>query len=176
MKKYIMDVHGFQEENITVLMDDGQHTRPTRDNIMAAYKKIVAESQSGDVVFCHYSGHGGKLRDDNGDEKDGYDETLVPVDYKTSGQIRDDALYDCLVAPMKAGVFATFIMDCCHSGSVLDLPFAFAADGEQTEMTLQEGFDFAPLLAFAAAYMASQQAGDDPMASLFSACGACNIQ
>ena len=101
---------------------------------------------------------------------------MVPVDYKTAGQIRDDALYDCLVAPMKEGVFATFIMDCCHSGSVLDLPFAFAADGEQTEMSLQEGFDFAPLLAFAAAYMASQQAGDDPMASLFSACGACNIQ
>ena len=74
MKKYIMDVHGFQEENITVLMDDGRHTRPTRENILAAYKKVVAESQSGDVVFCHYSGHGGKLRDDNGDEKDGYDE------------------------------------------------------------------------------------------------------
>jgi hypothetical protein len=36
---------------------------------------------AGDAVFTHYSGHGGKLRDDDGDEKDGYDETLVPVDY-----------------------------------------------------------------------------------------------
>lgn len=74
MKKYIMDVHNFQEENITVLMDDGNHVRPTRANMLAAYRKIVSESKSGDVVFCHYSGHGGKLRDDNGDEKDGYDE------------------------------------------------------------------------------------------------------
>jgi metacaspase-1 len=74
MKKYIMDVHKFQEENITVLMDDDKHVRPTRQNMLAAYRKIVAESQNGDVVFCHYSGHGGKLRDDNGDEKDGYDE------------------------------------------------------------------------------------------------------
>jgi hypothetical protein len=98
------------------------------------------------------------------------------VDYKTAGQIRDDDLYNTLVAPMKSGVFATFIMDCCHSGSVLDLPFVFVADGQEEQMHLQEGFDFAPLLAFAAAYMASQQAGDDPMASLFSACGACNIQ
>jgi hypothetical protein len=98
---------------------------------------------------------------------------LVPVDYKTAGQIRDDDLYDILVAPLKAGVFATFIMDCCHSGSVLDLPYAFAADGQQEEMTLQEGFDFAPLLSFAAAFMASQQAGDDPIAGLLSACGAC---
>jgi hypothetical protein len=103
-------------------------------------------------------------------------QTLVPVDYKTAGQIRDDDLYDVLVAPMKSGVFATFIMDCCHSGSVLDLPYAFAADGQQTEMQLQEGFDFAPLLAFAAAYLASQQAGDDPIASLFRACGACVLQ
>jgi len=74
MKKYIMDVHGFQEENITVLMDDGEHIPPTRENILGAYRKIVAESESGDVVFCHYSGHGGKLRDDNGDEEDGFDE------------------------------------------------------------------------------------------------------
>ena len=56
-------------------MDDGEHTEPTYDNIMAAYRKIVSESQSGDVVFCHYSGHGGKLKDQDGDEKDGYDET-----------------------------------------------------------------------------------------------------
>ncbi len=48
--------HGFQEENITVLMDDGNHASPTAENIMAAYAKIVSESQSGDVIFCHYSG------------------------------------------------------------------------------------------------------------------------
>jgi hypothetical protein len=74
MKKYIMDVHKFQEDNITVLMDDGKHVRPTRENMLAAYRKIVSESRNGDVVFCHYSGHGGKLRDTSGDEKDGYDE------------------------------------------------------------------------------------------------------
>ena len=56
MKEYIKKCHGFQEENITVLMDDGQHTSPTAANIKAAYAKIVSESQSGDVIFCHYSG------------------------------------------------------------------------------------------------------------------------
>jgi len=39
----------------------------------------VKESKNGDVVFCHYSGHGGRVRDDNGDEEDGYDETLIPL-------------------------------------------------------------------------------------------------
>lgn len=56
MKKYIMDVHGFEEENITVLMDDGEHIEPTYNNIIRAYKKVVAESESGDAVFLHYSG------------------------------------------------------------------------------------------------------------------------
>jgi Caspase domain len=102
-------------------------------------------------------------------------QTLVPVDYQQTGQIRDDDLYKVLVAQMQAGVFATFFMDCCHSGSVLDLPYVFAADGEQEEMELQDGYDFSPLLSFAAAFMATQQAGDDPIMGLLSTCG-CEIQ
>lgn len=56
MMEYIKDVHGFQEENIAVLLDDGEHTSPTRENILEAYKNLVAQSKAGDVAFCHYSG------------------------------------------------------------------------------------------------------------------------
>lgn len=142
IKKYIMNVHGFQEEDIMVLMDDGNHTEPTKDNILAAYSKLVAESVSGDAVFCHYSGHGGRLSDDNGDEEDGYDETLVPLDYENAGQIRDDDLFRILVQPMPEGVALTCVMDCCHSGTVLDLPYKFVADGESDEMVYDEGVNF----------------------------------
>lgn len=145
MKEYLMDVHGFAEENMTVLMDDGVHLDPTKDNILAAYEQIVAESASGDVVYCHYSGHGSKVTDRNGDEADGYDETLVPVDYYSAGMIKDDDLLKKLVLPMAAGVFATSIMDCCHSGTILDLPYNFKADGEQAEMESNEGFNFDPI-------------------------------
>ena len=34
MIEYIKDVHGFEDRNITVLMDDGEHREPTRDNIL----------------------------------------------------------------------------------------------------------------------------------------------
>ena len=54
--EYIKNVHGFRDENITILMDDGQQTPPTRSNILAAYRQLVEDSQEGDVVFCHYSG------------------------------------------------------------------------------------------------------------------------
>lgn len=56
MTEYIQDVHGFEDENITTLMDDGEHTEPTKENILAAYEKLVSESEEGDIVFCHFSG------------------------------------------------------------------------------------------------------------------------
>jgi len=168
MVEYLKDVWGFEDENITILLDDGEHTNPSRDNILNAYRRLVAESQPGDAVYCHYSGHGGRLRDDDGDEKDGYDETLVPVDYQQAGQIRDDDLYSILVGPMKAGVVLTCVMDCCHSGTVLDLPYAFIADGEHEEMELKPDFDMAKLIKFA--QMLAAASNGDPMVLVQACC------
>lgn len=145
MKNYLTAVHGYEESNMTILMDDGAHTAPTHDNILKAYQNLANSSKAGDSCFCHYSGHGGKIKDDSGDEDDGYDETLVPVDYNTAGQIRDDELFKTLVANMPEGVLLTCLMDCCHSGTVLDLPYKYAADGQQTEMTFDGKFDIAHL-------------------------------
>mmetsp|Transcript_9029 Transcript_9029/g.13610 ORF Transcript_9029/g.13610 Transcript_9029/m.13610 type:complete len:342 (+) Transcript_9029:81-1106(+) len=136
MKKYIMDVHGFEEENIRILMDDGENEAPTRSNIIAAYKAVIAEAEEGDAIFLHYSGHGTKLRDQNGDEADGYDEALCPRDFQQAGMIRDDDLYDILVKGLPNGVHMVSLMDCCHSGSIMDLPYIFKGDGSQTEMEL----------------------------------------
>jgi hypothetical protein len=102
----------------------------------------VTTAKDGDVVYLHYSGHGVKLADDDGDEADGFDECLVPLDFQTKGIIRDDDLLKILVKPMAEGVFVTSIMDCCHSGSILDLPYSFKADGTQEDMGEEEGFNF----------------------------------
>jgi hypothetical protein len=58
-----------------------------------------------------------------GDEEDGFDDTIVPVDYQQTGQIRDDLLFERLVMPLPEGSQLTAVMDCCHSGTVLDLPY-----------------------------------------------------
>jgi len=86
-------------------------------------------------------GHGGRIPDDNGDEDDGYDETLIPVDVEQVGQIRDDDILKVLVRPMPGGVTMTCLMDCCHSGTVMDLPYRFTADGDVMERNDGVSFD-----------------------------------
>lgn len=39
-------------------------------------------------------GHGSSVPDTSGDEVDGMDETLIPVDWERSGQIVDDVIFE----------------------------------------------------------------------------------
>ncbi len=146
---YLQKGCGFRSQNMVTLMDDGRHENPTYDNIMRAFQWVVNESRAGDTVWIHYSGHGGRVDDDDGDEDDGYDETLIPVDFQRKGQIRDDDLLRYLVKPMREGVLMTCLMDCCHSGTVLDLPYRFIADGDHYEMERNDSFDMGHLMAVA---------------------------
>jgi hypothetical protein len=130
MKDYLINVQGFEEHNMTILMDDNRHAPPTYRNIMSAYRSVARNSFPGDTIFCHYSGHGGSVPDTSGDEDDGYDETLIPLDFKRNGQILDDDLLNELVKPLSKGVQMTCLFDCCHSGTVLDLPYVFSADSD----------------------------------------------
>jgi hypothetical protein len=92
---------------------------------------LVADAQPGDALFVHYSGHGSQQRDTNGDEKSGQDQVLVPVDYNKGGRmIVDDWIFDTLIIPLPEGVHMFAVMDCCHSGSIMDLPFEISVTPE----------------------------------------------
>jgi metacaspase-1 len=56
MGDYLERVHGFSKSNMLILMDDGVQHSPTKQNILNAFERITQYSQSGDVVFLHYSG------------------------------------------------------------------------------------------------------------------------
>jgi len=98
-------------------------------NIFEAFKWLLQGVQAGDALFLHYSGHGGSQPDTDGDEVDGMDETIVPVDYETAGMIVDDEIYAILVKNVPVGARLTAVFDSCHSGSVLDLCFSYKVDG-----------------------------------------------
>ncbi|KAG5182207.1 caspase domain-containing protein [Tribonema minus] len=131
MKRYITS-QGFTEtaDTMCVLVDDGRHSSPTCATIVAGFRWLVDGARAGDSLFFHYSGHGGSVPDDNGDEADGMDETILPLDYLTAGQIRDDDIYKLLVKPLPHGVEFTIVMDCCHSGTIIDLPYSLSVDDE----------------------------------------------
>ena len=82
------------------------------------------------------AGHGGQARDLDGDEEDGYDEVIYPVDHKQAGHIVDDQIHHILVRPLKPGVRLTAIFDSCHSGSAMDLPYIYSTKGVLKEPNL----------------------------------------
>lgn len=136
IKNFITSVYGFQEDDMVILTDDQpEDTKfyPTRANIISAMSWLVSDAQPNDSFFFHFSGHGGRVKDVSGDEDDGYDETIYPVDFNKfegeSGQIIDDDMHDLLVRPLCEGCRLTCIFDSCHSGTALDLPFVYSTKG-----------------------------------------------
>jgi uncharacterized caspase-like protein len=104
------------------------YRRPTKSNMRLALSWLVQGCQPGDSLVFHFSGHGSQQKDYNGDELDGYDETLCPTDFETQGMIVDDEINAVIVKPISHGVKLHAIIDACHSGTVLDLPFLCRMD------------------------------------------------
>ncbi|KAL9174540.1 hypothetical protein ABFS82_02G058900 [Erythranthe guttata] len=123
MKKLLADRFGFPHSSILVLTEEEDSSRvPTKRNIRAALRWLVQGCQPGDSLVFHYSGHGSQVRDRDGDEIDGYDESLLPVDYETEGRILDDEINATIVRPLPKGATLHSIIDTCFSGTFLDLP------------------------------------------------------
>lgn len=115
-----------EEQNLRVLVDSpGARRRPTKVEMLAAMEWLTKDCKEGDVLWFHYSGHGSQEKDTSGTEKDGMNESIIPLDYTTKGSIIDDDLYKLLVQPLKKGVILYAIFDCCHSGTILDLRYIF---------------------------------------------------
>jgi uncharacterized caspase-like protein len=104
-------------------------------NITEAFKKLAQESQPGDALFVLFSGHGCRVLDSPIDsEAESYDEALIPCDYDEAGIIRDTLVFKTLLAPMRKGVTMTCILDSCHTGVMVDLPYLWTTKGDKGEV------------------------------------------
>ncbi|KAG0028737.1 Ca(2+)-dependent cysteine protease [Podila clonocystis] len=135
---FLNGYYGFRYQDTVMLTDDQiyEDKRPTGANIRYWMKWLVKDAEPQDSLFFHYAGHGGRIKDFSyngkdehlGDEADGYDEIIYPSDYLRSGIISDDEMYDLLVKELPAGVQLTALVDACHSGTMLDLPYVYSGN------------------------------------------------
>ncbi|KAL2313552.1 Metacaspase-1 [Schizosaccharomyces pombe] len=137
--------YGYKQEDMVIMTDTASNQRaiPTRQNMLDAMRWLVSDAQPNDALFFHYSGHGGQTKDLDGDEVDGYDETIYPLDHQYAGQIIDDEMHEIMVKPLPAGCRLTALFDSCHSGGALDLPFTYSTKGvlKEPNMLKESGMD-----------------------------------
>ena len=114
---------GYNKENIVTLVN----SQATKDNIVNAFRRLTKVCKQNDVIYIHYSGHGQRVSDIDGDEKDGWDESWIPYDaYKSycefdkgDKHLIDDEVYTYLMAiKNKIGEEGKILVtvDACHSG------------------------------------------------------------
>jgi hypothetical protein len=51
------------------------------------------------------------------------DEVLFPGDFKENGHIKDDEIYSEFISQAPSGVHVVAMVDCCHSGTAMNLPY-----------------------------------------------------
>ncbi|MGB5635843.1 MAG: caspase family protein [Waterburya sp.] len=99
---------------------ESEEQLPTYANIIKHFDEITKVAREGDLVYVHYSGHGGRAKSIYPKEikSNGIDEALVPTDIGTGeGQyIRDLELAVLLKRMVDKGLVVTLILDSCHSG------------------------------------------------------------
>jgi len=123
--------YGFKTENISIITDDTEK-KPTRDEILDAFKAFLESGEEGDLLFFSYSGHGSSTYDRNSDENDGKDEMILTSDLKG---ILDDELKSLIQLHLKKGVTLFALFDCCFSGTVLDLKYQYLDSLENDTFT-----------------------------------------
>lgn len=128
----INDVHNMAEflknnakyDIVKIHTDEIDDTKVKGHSIINSLYKLALDSHRFKLekVWIHFSGHGCSLVDRTGDERDGYDECIVPVDYKKVGVITDD-LIKRILRYFNKDTKVTCIFDCCHSGTIGDLKY-----------------------------------------------------
>lgn len=114
--------HGY---TVTSLVD----SLATHANITKALEQLAQDSNNGDKVYIHFSMHGQPFEDLDGDEEDGWDEALIPVNaqmqysegvYDGQNHLLDDELevyFNDIRSKIGPDGHLYVILDACHSGT-----------------------------------------------------------
>lgn len=117
----ILEEHRFKD--VAILKNE----QATKDAIVKEFEGLIDRSGRGDVVYIHFSGHGQQVKDLDGDEEDGYDESWIPYDAYRKCCVKDDGsrhfiddeindLLDRLRRKVGEDGNILVVVDACHSG------------------------------------------------------------
>ena len=110
---------------LTTLLDE----QATYQNITNQLSNFTNQTKKGDIVYLHFSAHGQPVEDLNGDEEDGWDEAIVPIDaykiykkgvYEGKKHLLDDQL-NTYIKKLRTKIgpsgFLYVVIDACHAGT-----------------------------------------------------------
>lgn len=110
---------------LTSLLDE----KATYQNITTQLSNFINQTKKGDIVYLHFSAHGQPVEDLNGDEQDGWDEAIVPIDayklykkgvYEGKKHLLDDQL-NVYIKKLRTKIgpngFLYVVIDACHAGT-----------------------------------------------------------
>jgi hypothetical protein len=112
----VLQESGFKAEDIRVVLDE----RATAAAILERLHWLLEGTDSGDMRFFFYSGHGAQLPAYGPDGKiDHVDACLAPYDFAWTREtaITDDRLVD-LYSPLPYNVHVMMVFDSCYSGGL----------------------------------------------------------
>ena len=118
----ILQKQGFY---LTSLLDE----KATYQNITTQLSNFINQTKKGNIVYLHFSAHGQPVEDLNGDEQDGWDEAIVPIDayklykkgiYEGKKHLLDDQL-NVFIKKLRTKIgpngFLYVVIDACHAGT-----------------------------------------------------------
>ena len=128
LRNMLIDAYDYEPSNIIILRDDsGDFIQPTKTNILEQMNNIFLNSENLEQIWFHYSGHGSQLKN-----QDCNDTTIpcnfqiiIPSNFQDEGVIADSDLLEMI---KKAKCPTIMFFDCCHSGSIIDMPWSFEND------------------------------------------------
>ncbi|BAY60275.1 peptidase C14 caspase catalytic subunit p20 [Calothrix brevissima NIES-22] len=111
---------GFKSEDIVRLTSHPKDEQPTRKNILEKFEKhLIQQAKPGDVVVFHFSGHGSRLAEFDGNKvnNDNYNSTFVTADIGNEPLARDitGRTLFLLISALKTEN-VTVVLDSCYSG------------------------------------------------------------
>ena len=120
LKTYLTKTCYFNEEDITMLCT---HDSTTKNSIQKQLRELVFFSYSNpnSELWFSFSGHGSGFY--SKEEHDDQSECICPSDYKQNGMIIDYWLKDHFIDRLHPSTKLFILMDCCHSGTNVNLPY-----------------------------------------------------